>query len=92
MPNNGHNRREDVKRVVGNACDYLRSEGIAPRDYVEQLTGIDFFARLEDGIETQVERHVNYRYWDMAGPPSLVNPASWGKVKIDKRRALERLN
>ena len=65
---------------------------VVPIDYVEQLTGIDFFARLEDHLETQVERHVNYRYWDMAGPPSLVNPASWGKVKIDKRRALERLN
>jgi len=49
---------------------------VVPIDYVEQLTGIDFFARLEDHLETQVERHVNYRYWDMAGPPSLVNPAS----------------
>ena len=72
---------EDTARSV--------DEYVASIDHVEQLTGIDFFASLEDRVETQVERSVNYRYWDMASPPSLVGPASWGKIKMDERRILE---
>ena len=64
-------------------------EYVVSIDYVEQLTGIDFFAVLEDHVETQVEQRVNYRYWDMTGPPSLVDPISWGKIKIEEQRALE---
>lgn len=65
-------------------------EYVASIDHVEQLTGIDFFAVLEDRVETQVEQRVNYRYWEMTGPPSLVDPAPWGKIKADQWRILER--
>ncbi len=67
-------------------------EYVTSIDYVEQLTGIDFFAVLEDHVEAQVEQRVNYRYWDMTGPPSLVDPLSWGKIKTEERRALELLD
>ena len=30
-------RRQEVQQYIKNACDELNQEGVAPRDYVEQL-------------------------------------------------------
>ena len=34
-------RRQEVQQAVKNACDQLNSDGVAPRDYVEQLSSVD---------------------------------------------------
>ena len=34
-------------------------------DYVEEITGIDFFEALEDGLEEQIEGSYSIRHWDI---------------------------
>ena len=35
--NGGAEHRREVQQAVKSACDQLRADGVAPRDYVEQL-------------------------------------------------------
>ena len=44
-------RRAEVKQAVKNAADQMRSEGVQPRDYVEQLSWL-FFLKAFDDAET----------------------------------------
>ena len=32
-------------------------------DYIEKLTGIDFFSKLNDDIENQLEKSSDYKSW-----------------------------
>jgi type I restriction enzyme M protein len=43
-------RLKEVELIINNACDYLNSEGITPRDYVEQLSWL-FFLKAFDELE-----------------------------------------
>ncbi|HEX3482410.1 MAG TPA: class I SAM-dependent DNA methyltransferase [Kofleriaceae bacterium] len=48
-------RRQEVQQAVKNACDQLNSDGVAPRDYVEQLAWL-FFLKAFDESETRLEQ------------------------------------
>ncbi|MBD2194188.1 MULTISPECIES: type I restriction-modification system subunit M [Calothrix] len=47
-------RRQEVQQAVKNACDQLNSDGVTPRDYVEQLAWL-FFLKAFDEIEQRRE-------------------------------------
>jgi type I restriction enzyme M protein len=47
-------RRQEVQQIVKNACNQLNAEGIAPRDYVEQLAWL-FFLKAFDEREARTE-------------------------------------
>ncbi len=42
-------RRADVNAAIKTACDYLNSDGVDPRNYVEQLAWM-FFLKAYDGL------------------------------------------
>src|SRR5687767_209848 len=44
-------RRAEVNQAVKQACDYLNSDGVDPRNYVEQLAWM-FFLKAFDEAET----------------------------------------
>jgi type I restriction enzyme M protein len=48
-------RRQEVQQAVKNACDQLNSDGVAPRDYVEQLAWL-FFLKAFDESESRHEQ------------------------------------
>src|SRR5262249_31323799 len=43
-------RRGEVQQIIDNACDLLNSDGISPRDYVEQIAWM-FFLKAFDEAE-----------------------------------------
>lgn len=47
-------RRQEVQQAVKNACDQLNSDGVDPRNYVEQLVWL-FFLKAFDEIEKRRE-------------------------------------
>lgn len=53
--NNLEHRRQEVQQAVKAACDYLNSDGVNPRDYVEQLAWM-FFLKAFDEAETRREQ------------------------------------
>jgi len=61
--NNGHglaeHRRQEVQQAVKNACDQLNSDGVAPRDYVEQLAWL-FFLKAFDEAESRLEQEASF--------------------------------
>ncbi|MBX3077083.1 SAM-dependent DNA methyltransferase [Candidatus Obscuribacterales bacterium] len=42
------NRRQEIQQAVDNACNQMRSEGVHPRDYVEQLSWLFFLKAFEE--------------------------------------------
>src|SRR5216683_3046437 len=60
-PGNGksEHRRQDVQQAVKNACDQLNSDGVAPRDYVEQLSWL-FFLKAFDEAEDRHEQEAAF--------------------------------
>lgn len=52
-------RRQEVQQAVKNACDQLNSDGVAPRDYVEQLAWL-FFLKAFDEAETRLEQEASF--------------------------------
>lgn len=46
-------RRKEVRQAIDNACDQLNSDGVDPRDYVEQLAWL-FFLKAFDETETRL--------------------------------------
>lgn len=52
-------RRHEVQQAVKNACDQLNSDGVAPRDYVEQLAWL-FFLKAFDEAETRHEQEASF--------------------------------
>lgn len=59
MSNRLENRRQEVQQSVKNACDQLNSDGVAPRDYVEQLAWL-FFLKAFDETEVRREREAEF--------------------------------
>ncbi len=53
--NGPEHRRQDVQQAVKNACDQLNSDGVNPRDYVEQLAWM-FFLKAFDESESRREQ------------------------------------
>ncbi|MBW2090726.1 MAG: type I restriction-modification system subunit M N-terminal domain-containing protein, partial [Deltaproteobacteria bacterium] len=47
-------RRQEVQQAVKSACDQLNSDGVNPRDYVEQLAWL-FFLKAFDEMESRRE-------------------------------------
>src|SRR5262245_16622036 len=41
-------RRQEVQQAIDSACDQMRSEGVHPRDYVEQLSWLFFLKAFEE--------------------------------------------
>jgi type I restriction enzyme M protein len=52
-------RRQEVQQYIKNACDELNQEGVAPRDYVEQL-GWLFFLKAFDEAEQRREQEASF--------------------------------
>src|SRR5215510_11824375 len=52
-------RRQEVQQAVKNACDQLNSDGVAPRDYVEQLAWL-FFLKAFDEAESRLEEEATF--------------------------------
>ena len=52
-------RRQEVQQAVRNACDQLNADGVAPRDYVEQLAWL-FFLKAFDEAENQREEEAAF--------------------------------
>jgi len=52
-------RRQEVQQAVKNACDQLNSDGVAPRDYVEQLAWL-FFLKAFDEAESRLEQEASF--------------------------------
>ena len=63
MKTNGNgkveHRRQEVQQAVKNACDQLNSDGVAPRDYVEQLAWL-FFLKVFDEAESRHEQEAAF--------------------------------
>lgn len=52
-------RRQEVQQAVKSACDYLNSDGVNPRDYVEQLAWM-FFLKAFDEAESRREQEAAF--------------------------------
>ena len=52
-------RRQEVQQAVKNACDQLNSDGVTPRDYVEQLAWL-FFLKAFHEAETRHEQEASF--------------------------------
>ena len=52
-------RRQEVQQAVKNACDQLNADGVAPRDYVEQLAWL-FFLKAFDEAENQRDEEAEF--------------------------------
>jgi len=52
-------RRAEVQQAVKNACDMLNADGVAPRDYVEQLAWL-FFLKAFDETEAWLEEEAKF--------------------------------
>ena len=57
--NGARHRRQEVRQAVKNACDQLNSDGVAPRDYVEQLAWL-FFLKAFDETEDRREQEADF--------------------------------
>lgn len=57
--NNTDHRRQEVQRIVKNACDQLNAEGVDARNYVEQLAWL-FFLKAFDETETRKEQEAAF--------------------------------
>jgi len=69
MTNNNGNglehRRAEVQQAVKSACDMLNADGVAPRDYVEQLAWL-FFLKAFDETEARLEEEGQFEGNDYA--------------------------
>jgi len=52
-------RRQEVQQAVKSACDQLNSDGVNPRDYVEQLAWL-FFLKAFDEMESRREEEAAF--------------------------------
>lgn len=55
IENSVEHRRPDIQQAVKSACDFLNSDGVNPRDYVEQLAWM-FFLKAFDEMEARREQ------------------------------------
>ena len=56
---NAEHRRQEVQQAVKNACDQLNSDGVTPRDYVEQLAWL-FFLKAFDEAESRHDQEASF--------------------------------
>jgi type I restriction enzyme M protein len=56
---NLEHRRQEVQQAVKNACDMLNSDGVDPRNYVEQLAWL-FFLKAFDEMENRREQEAAF--------------------------------
>ncbi len=59
MRKNNDHRRQEVQRIVKNACDRLNQEGVDARNYVEQLAWL-FFLKAFDEAEARREEEAAF--------------------------------
>jgi type I restriction enzyme M protein len=52
-------RRQEVVQAIDNACDQMRSEGVQPHNYVEQLSWL-FFLKAFDESESRREEEAGF--------------------------------
>ncbi|MCX6632334.1 MAG: N-6 DNA methylase [Candidatus Solibacter sp.] len=52
-------RRQEVVQAIDNACDQMRSEGVQPHNYVEQLSWL-FFLKAFDESESRREEEADF--------------------------------
>ena len=57
--NKVEHRRQEVRQAVKNASDRMRSEGVPPRDYVEQITWLFFLKSFEEA-ENRLEFEADF--------------------------------
>ncbi len=73
--NNTDHRRQEVQRIVKNACDQLNAEGVDARNYVEQLAWL-FFLKAFDETETRKEQEAAFD--DTPYERRLTGDYAWG--------------
>jgi type I restriction enzyme M protein len=76
-------RRQEVQQAIDNACDQMRSEGVHPRDYVEQLSWLFFLKAFE---ETENRREEEAAFDETPYERRLDGPYRWSAwtKKIDR--------
>src|SRR5579885_3408234 len=52
-------RRQEVVQAIDNACDQMRSEGVQPHNYVEQISWL-FFLKAFDETESRREEEAAF--------------------------------
>jgi type I restriction enzyme M protein len=67
-------RRQEVQQAVKNACDQLNSDGVTPRDYVEELAWL-FFLKAFDEAEARQEQEASFD--DHAYTPRIEGDYRW---------------
>ena len=63
-------RRQEVVQAIDNACNQMRSEGVQPHNYVEQLSWL-FFLKAFDESESRREEEADVRR------DGIPTPAGW---------------
>lgn len=58
-PDQIEHRRQEVVQAIDNACDQMRSEGVQPHNYVEQLSWL-FFLKAFDESESRREEEAGF--------------------------------
>jgi type I restriction enzyme M protein len=92
MTQNGKNTRDEVRTLVKNASDDLRSDGVQPRNYVEQLTWL-FFLKAFDQQEDRHEEEAAFN--DEPYKRRLTGEfawSAWSKLTTDPKEMLTFVN
>ena len=63
--------RKGYEKAIGfyyanNSSDQPMDKAVRTVDQIEQLTGMDFFSKLDDRVENKLEAKSNLRDWDPA--------------------------
>src|SRR5262249_42357815 len=85
----GEHRRQEVQQAIDNACDQMRTEGVHPRDYVEQLSWLFFLKAFE---ETENRREEESAFEDTPYGRRLDGPYRWSEWAKKTDRADEMLH
>lgn len=72
-------RRAEVKAAVDNACDALSADGVAPRDYVEQIAWLFFVKALDDAEHRRGAEALAFGTAPASVVPARLRWRAWAK-------------
>lgn len=75
-------RRQEVKSAVDSACDALSADGVAPRDYVEQIAWLFFVKALDDAEKRRGAEAVAFGTAPASVVPSKLRWSAWAKGNL----------
>lgn len=74
------------------ACTKPVEAYVKPIDEIEEITELDFFAALDDELEAEIERSVDYLPWlpeDQRGDAAMLRPEELGKGRFNTLQAYD---